>query len=144
MTEQLDWDAGVTSKHHKSGIWVNMYKNKPGIFYDNRGGVVPESIAQDCGFDVKKLKLIAERKSKVDSAMKDIEAEFSASDDREVIFQRGDYMVIAGPKGTADIIDIDGNAMNTVIMKKSEAVALAKELTKNVIEPEESNPPEAP
>lgn len=129
----IDWNAGVTSKlHGKTGIWINMYKNEPGIFYDMRGGLVSDTLARECGFDVAKLKREADRKGKVSDAMQSIEAEFSDADEREVLFAKGDYKVIAAAKGFADIFDVEGNMMNNVKMKRSEALRVAEELTRNI------------
>ena len=126
----IDWNRGVTSRQHKkSGIWVNMYKDSPGVFYDMRGGVVPSSIAKDCGFDIAKLKRAAQRKNEIDKVMKEMDEKYSGSSDQEVIFERGDYKVVAASKGFADIYDVDGNHWNTVQMKSKEAIEIVKKLT---------------
>lgn len=140
--KELDWNDGITSKQHiKSGIWINMQKKQPGIFYDMRGGLIPASLAEECGFDVKKLQREAERKMAVNAALDSVEDEFSDADEREVLFKKGDYIVVAAAKGYADIMDIDGNMVSSVKMKRSEAIRIARELTKEIPdEPEPDNP----
>ncbi len=124
----------------KTGRRVYMYKDDPGKFLDWHERIMPESIARSAGFDVKMLKQRAQHKRKLNAAIEKVNAEFADANPKEVLFEGGGYKVVAATKDYADIYDSGDIKVNTIQMKRKEAIEYVKLMSEEGVEDENLQP----
>lgn len=78
----IDLDQGVTKRNSPEGITVVMYKNKPGVFYDNRGTLVSDAIAAKAGFNVEQLRREQKRRNLLKDYSDKLAAQYAAEEQR--------------------------------------------------------------
>ena len=88
----VDLDRGV-SKRSYDGIQVCMYKDDPGIYFDNLGNTIKDEFAKAAGFPIAELKLEKEKMARMKTAQLDIEKEYSTIPG-QVIHQSDDFEVV--------------------------------------------------
>lgn len=126
----LDLDRGVIKRTHPSGMHVCMYKDTPGIFYDSKGRLVKNELAQGAGFRVAELIRQREKQLRLAEYRGKLESEFEAEEQRlaraasedlgggiEVRAVGRDYAVFQGDE-----------RLTSVPLTLDEAKALAKSL----------------
>lgn len=126
----LDLDRGVVKRTHPSGMHVCMYKDTPGIFYDAKGRLVKNELAQGAGYRVTELIRLREKQLRLAEYRGKLESEFEAEEQRlaraasedlgggiEVRAVGRDYAVFQGDE-----------RLTSVPLTLDEAKALAKSL----------------
>jgi len=79
---RIDLDRGVVKRNHASGMQVVMYKDKPGVFYDNRGTLVSDALAADAGFNVEQLRREQKRQELLSNYSQQLHDQFAAEEQR--------------------------------------------------------------
>lgn len=90
-------------------VEVHMYVNKPGVFYDSKARVLPDAVAAQAGFDVKKEAKKRAKFQERERVMAEI-AEVVVEQEREVIEERGGFKLVEIGEGrftVADMQDMD-------------------------------------
>lgn len=111
----IDYDRGALIKTHPgTGMDVFMYVDDPGKYLNAHGHAVPETIAQESGYDVEKLgkeKLRLERKK---NAAALIDAELADDKDltENVVAEIDGWQLISLGLGRHNVVDPDGNILN--------------------------------
>ena len=116
----IDADCGVTIRRHPSGIWLNMYKDEPGVFLNDYGEPVNNQLAAEAGFDVAKLKKLKERQERIAAAIADIDKEYEAQPGA-VVERHGDFAMVTLGKNRYNILDVDGKVLNEAPLSRKEA-----------------------
>lgn len=114
------------------GIFVYMYKDEPGVYYDVHGNVLPVKLAENAGYPVahnaKQLKMAratAEFKEQMRQAL-----ELEAEAERVVLAEAGDWQVLQLPMGRATVVDkATGKPVVAVTMMEAEALLFLQNLT---------------
>lgn len=111
MSKEIDYRRGVRKRvHPASGVEIFMYKDQPGVFLNAFGKEVGEDIAHQAGYNVDKLKRAKLRQERMELARQTIEEELEAStDERRVVYEVGDYVLVDVGEGRTYIEDVDGN-----------------------------------
>lgn len=134
MTSTIDLNAGVMVGRAgkvgdaSSGIYVYMYINKPGDYINEHGGPLPQSLAEEAGFDVKKFAKLKAKRAKLDDFTRAMEAELDIEQERELIASGSGYLVYAVGADAAILEDDDGNQLGQV-MPRATVVKLFEKLT---------------
>lgn len=145
MPSVIDLDRGVTM--HKivkfvgvnkfeadqafGGMCIYMYKDEPGVYYDDHGRKVPEALAEKAGFPIKehaKQRAIREATAKFKEQMA---AQLRVGDEElTVIKAAGDWQVLRLPLGRAKIVDREtGESVTPTVMTEADALMLLDQLT---------------
>lgn len=107
------------------GPYVYMFKDKPGEYYDERGNVVSEGLAKMVGFPTNKLAAMRAKQDKMSAVEAELRSQLDAElaamgDDKTVIAERGDWVLIGLGSERAAIEDKNGNRI-TAALPKAEA-----------------------
>lgn len=123
----IDYDRGVIINHNEGlGMDVFMYVDKPGEYLSAHGHSLPESVAEQSGFDVKALKKDRERLEKRRIAMDAIDKEFAEEQDElageeDVVKEEGGFKIVNIGKGRYFIKDAEGNRVHDAALDKVKA-----------------------
>lgn len=115
----------VTDRDHKGlpirtehGPYVYMIKNEPGVYYDEKGRKLPDTMAEIAGYNVKLNKRMYEHNQKVGEARTNLEKQFRQElakyqNERVVLDSQGDYeiVLIHGDNDYVNIEDSNGNLL---------------------------------
>lgn len=112
------------------GMFVYMYKDQPGVYYDTHGKELPEHMAKLAGFDVNKMAKARAKREAIKAFEDRLSAELAAEfDDVVVLKEAGDWQVIAMPMDRAKIVDKEtGQAVTAVPMPRADAMVLLDNL----------------
>lgn len=127
----IDLNEGViTSRHRTLDMYIHMYVKTPGVYLDDHGNEVPEELAEEVGFDVKKYKkarLKAEALTEFHKEMEEKLAYLGEEDD--IMAQEAGYKVVAVSEDAANVVDENNNVLNTNVLPKAAAMLLFNKLT---------------
>lgn len=127
----IDRGRGCTIRFHGSGFRVVMYKDAPGVYYDERGGEVSEKIAAQAGFDVEALRREKLKRRRLAEYQAQVEAEFSTEqEDTERLLSvpsEGLQVKHVGG-GRYAILGDDGERLTQKPLSKEEAQILIDDL----------------
>lgn len=112
------------------GMYVYMYKDDPGKYYDVHHRLLPEGIAKMAGFDVDTHAKARKFKEADEAFKEEMRKQLGMDSPSEVILaQSGNWKVVELPMQRAKIVDIEtGEAVTPVPMPQSDALALLKNL----------------
>ncbi len=140
---EIDLNRGVTIKTDpSSGARVYMYKDTPGVFLNIHGHTVADSLAAGCGFPIKELKKLRDKRVAMERASAEIEAEFESEKatvgKEKVIKQSEDgYKIVQYAFGRCWVFGPDGDKLHDKPLTKQEALHLFKVIREEPTEPEE-------
>ncbi len=129
---EIDVNRGVNIKTDPStGARVYMYKDTPGVFLNDHGHEVADSLASRCGFPIKELKKQREKREALSRATAEIEAEFEADQasqkSEKVIKESEDgYKIVQFAFGRCWVFGPDGDKLHPKPLTKQEAHHLFK------------------
>jgi hypothetical protein len=130
----IDLDRGVEiHRDNATKIYVGMYVDKPGDFFDMRGRPVPDKFAEDAGFDVAKLSKEKIKREKMAEFAADLDRQMALAreiepDEKVVLVEGGDYRVVALASGYYNVEDNEGIPVNTRPVSEDAARDLFKRL----------------
>lgn len=105
------YNRGVLKRKHPLGLEVLMFADTPGVFYNAHGTEVDPDLAQEAGFDTERLLKEKSRRDRIADATAQIDAEFSLSDEREVVGEVNGYRIVkVGARGH-QLVDEDDNVL---------------------------------
>ncbi len=137
----IDWNRGVIARtHRQTGISVAMYKDTPGVYFDENGHEVGEDFARQAGFDVDTLNKQKERDAKMAAAIASVEAEYEG-EKHQVVFEAGGFKVRHEEQGKHSVLDAEGLVMSRD-HSRGDAVNIVRQLAAQDPEPEEETSPE--
>ncbi len=130
---EIDLNRGVTIKADpSSGARVYMYKDTPGVFLNDHGHEVADSLASRAGFATKDLKRQRLKREAIATASAEIEAEFEsekAEQNSKVVKETKDgYKIKQFAFGRCWVFGPDGDKMHDKPLTKQEAIHLLKVL----------------
>ncbi len=130
---EINLNRGVTIKiDPSSGARVYMYKDMPGMFLNEHGHEVAESLAARCGFAIKDLARQRLKREALATASAEIEAEFEsekAEQNSKVIKETEDgYKIKQFAFGRCWVFGPDNDKMHDKPLTKQEAFHLLKVL----------------
>ncbi len=126
----IDLNRGVTIKMDPStGARVSMYKDQPGVFLNQHGAEVADSLAARCGFPVKDLMRERRKREAIAVSAEQIEAEFeeqmAVKTKTKVLVESADgYRVEQKPFGRCWVYGPDDKTINDRPLTKEEALHL--------------------
>lgn len=127
----IDRARGCSIRIHSAGFRVVMYKDAPGVFYDERGQKVSEAVAAQAGFDTETLGRERQKQERMAEFRKQVEAEFATEqEDTEKLLSmpsEGLHVKHIGG-GKYAIMDDDGNRLTQKPLTKDEAHTLIEDL----------------
>lgn len=121
------------------GMFVYMYKDEPGKYYDVHGRPLPEGIAKRAGFPVEQLAKQRHKREVLKTIEDRLSIELALELGEEVILSGDDGMplenatwkVLALPMDRAKVVDKEtGEAVTAVPMPRPDAIMLFNELTR--------------
>lgn len=129
--EEIDVNRGVTIKlDPMSGARVYMYKDTPGVFLNEHGHEVAESLAARCGYPVKDMKKLRDKREAMKRATDEIEAKFEdeKTQAKEKVIKESEdgYKIIQFAFGRCWVMGPDGDKMHDKPLTKQEAYHLFK------------------
>lgn len=128
----INYDRGVQKrKHTASGVDVYMYFDEPGVYRNAYGHPVSEVLAKQAGFDTETLTKERIKRERMASAMAAIEAELGSDAQKatlDVVLERGGYKVVHIGLGRHNVLDPDGNKLNSIQLPEQEAIKLVEHL----------------
>lgn len=102
-------NAGVIHRAGPGGMAIYMYNEEPGVFYNERGAVVPVEMAQMAGFSVEPLLMAREKKMAMEEARRLVELQFASRGlMRNVVEERGNYRLVECAKGRFNVEFVEG------------------------------------
>ena len=131
MPNKIDYDRGAMFMiHQTTGMNIYMYMDDPGKYVNAFGNPVPERLAQEAGFDIEKYgnaRVKKERKAQFDNLL---EKELEGPQDEKVepILERGGFKVYDKGLGRFNVVDPEGNQLNTTPLSKEVAELLVDQL----------------
>lgn len=114
---KIDYDRGVIINTHKdTGMDVFMYVDQPGHFLTAHGGVVPDIVAGQAGYDVEKLAKERLRQERKGAAMAAIDKELNDEKNiiEETVEERNGFKLISIGLGRHHVVDPDGNRLTQI------------------------------
>jgi len=129
----IDLNRGVTMKMHPaSGVRIYMYKDAPGVFLNAHGHEVADTLASQCGFQIKELKKQREKREALAQAATEIEAQFASEQANQnagkVIKEKNGYKIVKYIFGRCWVYGPDGEKMHDKPQTQQEARHLFKVL----------------
>lgn len=123
---KIDLDRGVLiRKHSGASMYVYMYIDTPGVYFNAHGNEVPEALAKAAGFDVETFGKERYKREKMQEFRGQLDRELEVATVKEkVIAKRDGYRVVARPLGTADVYDPDDQKLNDKPITEAEAMLL--------------------
>lgn len=114
------------------GIFVYMYKDAPGVYYDVHGNTIPKHMAALAGYPVtenaKKLKLAQASAEFRENMRKALEIE--SEEKKVVLAEAGDWQVLQLPMGHATVVDkATQRPVIAVTMTEADAMVFLQNLT---------------
>jgi hypothetical protein len=105
------------------GPYVYMFKDKPGEYYDERGNKVTEGLAKMVGFPTSKLAAMRAKQEKMATVEAELRAQLDAElaamgDEKDIIAERGEWVLIGLGGGRAAIEDKTGNRITAALPKE--------------------------
>ncbi len=148
---EIDLNRGVTVKlDPTTGARVYMYKDTPGVFLNSHGHTVADTLAARCGFLIKELKKLRDKREAMSRAAAEIEAEFesekatSGTGQEKVIKESEDgYKIVQYAFGRCWVFGPDGDKMHDKPLTKQEAMHLFKVIRETPAEAEMAETKEA-
>ena len=131
MAAKIDLDRGVTIKRDRAtGVYINMYRDEPGVFFDQHGNKVAPAMAASAGFDTGALLKLRERQTKVEDFMRKLDETMAVEPKQEVVLAaKGGYKVVELPLGNANVLDTEGNKLNPIPISQAVAMEMLGKLT---------------
>lgn len=126
MSRKIDVNRGVSIRRHKeSGMYVYMYKDEPGIYYNAFEVEISDNLARQAGFNVdeyakKKLMREAMAKAQVEIAR---ELEF-ALETKKVVEERNGYKIVDIGSERYFVESPEGQNLNPVPVPRAVAVSI--------------------
>jgi hypothetical protein len=81
-------------KNHPSGVYVIMYKDKPGVYFDHGERELPAAFAKAAGFETEKLARLAQLQLDR-GAMNEAIAKAMSAEEYEVVETRATYRLVS-------------------------------------------------
>lgn len=128
---RIDYDRGVMfSQHPTTGMNIYMYMDTPGVYLNVFENPVHESLAKEAGFDVEKYARARIRQERMAQAKNAIEAELAGVDPDEVkeVKSIGGFKIMDIGLGRHNVLDPDGNTLNSIPLTLEVAEKLAERL----------------
>lgn len=140
MTSKIDLDRGVVVSRmplDKGGMYIYMYQDDPGIYVNEHGHRIAESLASEVGFDTKRWQKERIKRDRIAQFKSEVEAELElASVERETVVKEAKgFTIVELPGGRGNVKDPDGNLMNIQPISMADAEALLVALTPEAPEP---------
>jgi hypothetical protein len=129
-------NAGCLHRHHPSGMMIYMYNDDPGVYYNERGGRVSDTIAAEANFDVETYGKAHRRKLAYAKASGAVDAEFEGQTNLKVLKEQGEYRLVELGKGVAQVqfVEADGKGAP---LTGTMTLAAATKLFDSMLVPEE-------
>lgn len=135
---KIDADRGYIARVHPTGMYVYMYRDKPGYYYDGHGREVGEELAKASGFDIVKHGKSRNLQERKRAAMDAIERELAPENIKEekVVHTKKGYTVVDIGLGRCNLKDPDGNILNPYPLTLEQVTVLLNQMVP-------SDPPKA-
>lgn len=126
MGERINLDRGVMQRFHPGGMRISMYLDSPGVYLTENGDPVPELLAEQAGFDVKKHAKDKVKQEKVAAFKAQLERDMASEEDAISQALSGEGRVDVRPIGGGQyaIFDKEGKRMTKVAMSRADAEAI--------------------
>lgn len=142
MREAIDVRRGVNIRRHRGQMmYIYMYFDDPGIYYNKHGHEVPATLAAEAGFEVDKYAKERYKKARMAEFKSKLELELTAAEDAPtdtVLKERGGFKLVKLGEKHGKVFDESGQPMNDRPVLLSDAEALFNHLA-----PEEPAKPKA-
>lgn len=127
----INRSRGCTIKMHSSGFRVVMYKDDPGVYYDERGEEIADTFAKQAGFDVEDLGRQRRKKQRLAHYQAQVEEEFATDqEDTERLLSTNaaglEVKHVGG--GKYAILDGEGDRLTKKPLTKDEAQQLIEDM----------------
>jgi hypothetical protein len=127
----IDYDRGVLIRvHAQTGMDIFMYADQPGVFLNAHGTEVTPLLAQQAGYDTDKLVKERKKRERMAEAMAKIEREMDGQDEVEskIVEERDGYKIMDIGLGRHNLVDPDGDNLNTIPLPLEQAKLLLDSL----------------
>lgn len=127
----IDRNRGCTIRFHPSGFRVVMYKDAPGVYFNERGEPANERLAAQAGFDVPVLRKAKLKQERMAQYKAKVEEEFATEQDEVENLLSAPEEGLAVKhigKGKYAIVDADGERLTQKPLTKAEAQTLMDDL----------------
>lgn len=146
MREAIDVRRGVNIRRHRGQMmYIYMYFDDPGIYYNKHGHEVPAQLAAEAGFEVDKYAKERYKRARMNEFKSKLEQELMAADEAPtdtVIAERGGFKLVKAGERHGKVFDSEGFAMNDRPVLMEDAEKLFNHLAP--VDPVESKPKAAP
>jgi len=105
----IDDPMGYQIRLHSSGMSIYMGHRNPGIYLNDHNRPVPETLAAQANFDVKRWAKARAKKEAIERATQLAAAEHDYQDDETQLWAAGDYRVIQRGDGFYNVEFVDAD-----------------------------------
>lgn len=134
VERKIDYDRGVMfMQEQTTGVNIYMYFDEPGHYRNHFGDEVNPMLAQQAGFNTEKWGKLRVKNERMAKAMTAIEAELATAGDAkaEPVYEKAGYKVMDLGVGRHNVLDPDGNVLNTLALPLEVAQNLVDMMTKS-------------
>lgn len=127
----IDRARGCTIRFHPAGFRIVMYKDTPGVYFNERGEPANEKLAGQAGFDVAVLRKEKLKRERMAQYQAKVEAEFATEQDdvENLLSAPEDGLTVKHiGKGKYAIFDADGERLTKKPLTKAESQNLMDDL----------------
>jgi len=138
MREAIDVRRGVNIRRHRAQMmYIYMYFDDPGVYYNKHGHEVPAALAAEAGFEVEKYAKERYKKQRMAEFKTKLEQELTAAEEAPtdtVLAERGGFKLVKLGEKHGKVFDTDGNPMNERPILLADAEALLEALAPTPVE----------
>ena len=131
MANKVDVNRGVMFMvHQATGMYVYMYIDTPGEYFNVHCSPVTEKMASEAGFEIEKYAKEKLKRERLRAASDAIEAEIAIADKQQqvVVEECSGFTIVDIGYSRFNVKDPDGNVLNTHPLSREIAVKLLENL----------------